>query len=101
MTYARLDHPEPDATTDSVVASLPSTDAKIKAVILADVATAAIQCGRHDRGAELGHQALDHTIAQEASLGKQRLRAVHDMIKDKRQVTALAALDDRLWAHVA
>jgi len=85
----------------SWVASLPDTDAKIKAVILADVARAAIQRGRHDRGAELGHGALDTTLAQEASLGRQRLYDLHLMIQDKRDVAALADLDDRLVTHVA
>jgi len=100
-TYARLDHPDLDATTDAVVASLPSTDAKTKAVILADVATAAIQRGRHERGAQLGHDALDQTLAREASLGTQRLYALHLMIQDQRDVAVLAELDDRLLAHVA
>jgi DNA-binding XRE family transcriptional regulator len=100
-TYARLDHAELDATTDSVVASLPATDAKIKAVILSDVATAAIKRGRHDRGAQLGHDALNATLAQEASLGRQRLHELHLMIHDKRDISALAELDDRLVAHVA
>ncbi|MEV0391767.1 hypothetical protein [Polymorphospora rubra] len=99
-TYARLDHPDLDGTTDSVVESLPATDAKIGAVILADVATAAIQRGRYDRGAELGHQALDKTLAQEASLGRQRLRELHHLIQDKRHVPALADLDNRLAAHI-
>lgn len=99
-TYARLDHAELDATTDSVVASLPSVDAKIKAVILADVASAAIQCGRHDRGAQLGHEALDQTITQEASLGTQRLRDLHLMIRNKRDVAVLAELNNRLLAYV-
>ena len=101
MTYARLDHPDLDATTDAVVASLPSTDDKTKAVILADVATATIQRGRHERGARLGHDALDQTLAREASLGKQRLRSLHVMIRERRDVAVLAELDDRLMAHVA
>lgn len=100
-TYARLDHGELDATTDSVVASLPATDAKIKAVVLADVATAAIKRGRHDRGAQLGYDALNATLAQEASLGWQRLHDLHLMIHDKRDVPVLAELDDRLVAHIA
>ncbi|SCF50021.1 hypothetical protein GA0070216_14413 [Micromonospora matsumotoense] len=99
-TYARLDHADLDTTTDAVVTSLPSTDAKIKAVILADVAMAAVQRGRHDRGAVLGHQALEQTLTQEASLGRQRLYNLHLMIQGKRGDAELAELDDRLLAHV-
>jgi hypothetical protein len=99
-TYARLGHHDLDATTDSVVASLPANDAKVKAVILADVATAAIKRGRHDRGAELGYQALQHTMTQEASLGRQRLRDLHLMIKNKRTDPLLADLDNRLLESV-
>jgi hypothetical protein len=100
-TYARLNHPDLDATTNSMMAALPSTDKKIKAVILADVATAAIQRGRYDRGASLGHEALDQTLAQEASLGAQRLRHLHSVLLGKRGVPVLEELDDRLLAHVA
>jgi hypothetical protein len=100
-TYARVQHPQLDATTESVVASLPSTDAKIKAVMLADVALAALQNGRYSRGAELANQALDHTLLHEASLGRQRLHTVHQIIRDKRHVAELAALDDRLTAHIS
>ncbi|GAA1625421.1 hypothetical protein GCM10009679_33090 [Saccharothrix algeriensis] len=99
--YARLDHADLDSTADAVVAALPPTDAKIKAVILADVAAAAVQRGRNDRAALLGHQALDQTISQEASLGRQRLRELHLMIVGKRSDPALAELDDRLLATVA
>ncbi|WP_240943830.1 hypothetical protein [Micromonospora thermarum] len=99
-TYARLDHADLDATAEAVVASLPPSDAKVKAVILADVATAAIQRGRHDRGAQLGHQALEQTLSQEASLGRQRLHDLHLMIQDKRDDADLAELDDRLLAHI-
>jgi len=100
-TYSRLDHPELDTTADSVVTSLPAVDVKIKAVILADLANAAIQRGRHERGAELGHQALDLTITHEASLGTQRLRDLHTMIRTRHDEPVLTDLDERLLAHVA
>lgn len=99
-TYARLDHSDLDPTLESVVGSLSSTDAKTKAVILADVATAAIQRGQYDRGAQLGHQALDDTLSREASLGRQRLQELHRILRDKRDIPMLATLDDRLLTHV-
>jgi hypothetical protein len=98
-TYSRLRHDELDATAESVVASLPTTDAKIKAVILADIAIAALQCGQLDQAAQFGGDALDATLAHEASLGRQRLSDLHRMILEKGTTLELADLDGRLVAE--
>ncbi|WJK40482.1 helix-turn-helix transcriptional regulator [Solwaraspora sp. WMMA2056] len=99
-THARLDHADLDAVTDSVIASLEATDFK-KVIVLADVSAAAIQRGRYDQGAALGHEALDHTGARKTRLISQRVHGLRQLIRDKSDVPALAELDDRLLTHVA
>lgn len=99
--YARLDHPALDHTADSVVRALPRAEVKTKGVVLADVATAAIQRGQYDRGADFARQAVGLTTTQEVSIGAQRLRALHDMIRGQRHIAVLADLDDLLLAQVA
>jgi tetratricopeptide (TPR) repeat protein len=95
-TYVRLRHPGVESVADQVIGSLPRTDAKVKAIILADVATAQIHRQQYERGAELAHQALDVTLAQEASLGTQRLRQLHQLIAPRRDVAVLSDLSARL-----
>lgn len=95
-TYARLRHPNLSRTTEAVVSSLPGTNVKIKAVVLADAAIAAVQSDQYERGASYGLVALDSTMTHEVSIGKQRLRNLHMMIRSKPQVPILAELDDRL-----
>ncbi|MBN1172232.1 MAG: hypothetical protein JXA67_08650, partial [Micromonosporaceae bacterium] len=97
-TYARLRHPRLGQTTEAVVNSLPGTDVKIRAVVLADAAIAAVQSDQFEWGAGYGRMALDSTLAHEASIGKQRLRSLHMMIQSKPQVPALTELDDQLRA---
>lgn len=97
-TYARLRHPHLDQTTEAVVNSLPDTKVKIKAVVLADAAIAAVQGDQYEQGAGYGRAALDSTLAHEASIGKQRLGSLRTMIQTKPRVAALAELDDHLRA---
>jgi hypothetical protein len=99
-THARLDHPDLDAVTDSVMASLLATDFK-KVIVLADVSAAAIQRGRYDQGAALGHDALDQMEARETRLIEQRLLDLHRLLQDKRDLPILAELDDRLLTHAS
>lgn len=95
-TYARLRHPQLGHTADAVVNSLPSTEVKIKAVVLADAAIAAVQSDQYERGAGYGRAALESTLAHEASIGKQRLRSLRMTIQGKPRVPALTELDDQL-----
>lgn len=99
-TYVRLHHPGLESVADQVIGSLRLTDAKVKAIILADVATAQIHRQQYERGAELAHEALDVTLAQEASLGGQRLRELHQLIAPRRDVAVLSDLSTRLAAVV-
>lgn len=79
-TYVRLDHEDLSRQANAVIAALSPTEAKIKSVILADLATAALKGGDYGRAAALGTEALEATLAQEAVLGADRLRAMQRMI---------------------
>jgi transcriptional regulator with XRE-family HTH domain len=99
-TYARTNHPGLESTTEAVLASLPSNEVKARAIILADVATAVIQLGDCERGAALGQRALDHTLAQEVKFAQAHLRHLHAAIGERPPAPELAALDERLVAHI-
>jgi hypothetical protein len=95
-TYLRLNHPDLPKTADSVITSLGPGEAKVKAVILADLATAAIHQGDHNRAATLGHDALTVTTSQEASLRAQRLQRLKGIIGGQPASKALAELGQRI-----
>jgi hypothetical protein len=94
--YAQLDHPELDAMTNSVLASLGTPDIRRKAVVLADVAAAAIQRGRYDQGAQLGQDALEQSKNRRTRLINQRLYRLRGLIRNKRHIGPLNELGDRL-----
>jgi transcriptional regulator with XRE-family HTH domain len=74
--YARLDHPDLAAVSEAALAALQPQDAKVRAVILGDVATAYVTRGEYGRGGEVARDALAVTLASEATLGRQRLAAL-------------------------
>jgi len=100
-TYTRIDHPRLAATADTVLATLGPSDVKGKAIILADLATAAIHGGDYYRAADLAGRALIGTTTQEVSIGADRLRALRRLIAPRRNVPVLAELDDRLATSLA
>jgi len=97
-TYTRLDHRDLDATADGVLAALSTNEAKTKAIILADLAAAAVHRGTYDHAATLATDALAVTTSQEVSLGADRLRHLRRLIAPRRNVATLANLDERLAA---
>jgi hypothetical protein len=97
-TYRCLNHPELSQTAHSLVGALGPGDAKIKAVILADLATAAIHGGDHDQAAALGSDALAITTSHEVRIGADRLRAFRTLIAQQPGSQALAELDEQI-AH--
>lgn len=100
-THARLDHPGLEAVTESVVAALPAAEGRKKTLVLADLASAAIKTGQHDRGAHLGHVAVDQVPERETRLIAERLRGLHRLTRDQRHIPVLAELNDRLVASVS
>jgi transcriptional regulator with XRE-family HTH domain len=95
-TYTHLNHPELSQTANSLVGALGAGDAKIKAVILADLATAAIHDGDHDQAAAMGNGALTLTNSHEVSIGADRLRAFRALIAQHPDSRALVELDERI-----
>ncbi|MGH3738286.1 MAG: hypothetical protein ACRDT6_22170 [Micromonosporaceae bacterium] len=96
-TFTRLDHPRLGPTADSVLEGLGPNDAKVKAIILADLATASIHRHSYDQGADLASRALTATTTQEVSIGADRLRGLRRLIQPHlREIGVLADLDDRL-----
>ena len=100
-TYTRLDQPRLSPTADAVLAALGPNDAKVKAIILADLATASIHREAYDRGAVLATRALAATTSQEVSIGADRLRSLRRLIGPHRDIAVLADLDERLAAALA
>jgi hypothetical protein len=99
-TYAYLDHPDLDTTAEAVIGSVPTAEVKARAIILADLAAAALKRGEFDQGAELGHRALNQTLTQEVTVARQHLRQLHATIVLIPATPALTVLDQRLVAHV-
>jgi hypothetical protein len=97
-TYTRLNHPRLGDTADSVLDGLGPNEAKVKAIILADLATASIHREEYDGGTSLATRALAVVTSQEASIGADRLRSLRGLIRPNRHIGVLADLDDRLGA---
>ncbi|MEK2473805.1 helix-turn-helix transcriptional regulator [Streptomyces noursei] len=75
-TYARMNHPELAEVSRAALDALTPEDAKVRAVILGDVATAYVLQGQIERGVEVARLALKVTQRAEATLGRQRLVAL-------------------------
>ena len=73
--HARLHQPDLDTTVTDVLHHA-RTDAKTRAVILGDLATAHLTRGDLDQACDTAHQALQVTIDAHATLGRQRLTAM-------------------------
>jgi hypothetical protein len=99
-TYNRINHPSLGPTANSVLATLGPNEAKVKAVILADLAMAAICRGSYEQGDVLARSALDVTTSQEASIGADRLHSLHYVIKSQSNIAILAELEARLAARL-
>ncbi|WP_370072431.1 helix-turn-helix domain-containing protein [Streptacidiphilus sp. MAP5-3] len=81
--YARLDHPDLGEVSEAVLQALRPEDAKVRAVILGDVALSYVQRGDLDRGSQIARQAFEVTMRSEATLGKQRLSVVAQQLPDR------------------
>jgi hypothetical protein len=73
--HARLHLPDLDTAVTDVLHHT-RTDAKTRAVILGDLATAHLTRGDLDQACDTAHQALQVTVDAHATLGRQRLTAL-------------------------
>lgn len=72
-TYGRLSHPETDTAASDLLASLSPSETKVKALVLADLATSAAHAGDFDRMQSLTDQSAPLAVRTEATLAVDRL----------------------------
>ena len=75
-TYMGLRHRDAPAIADSLLASLPPTVRKQRALALSDLTTLCVRANDYDRAEALIDGAIDSTIRTESSLSRQRLFAL-------------------------
>ncbi|MEV6922909.1 hypothetical protein AB0M46_00145 [Dactylosporangium sp. NPDC051485] len=95
-TYTRLDHPDLDATTNAVIAGLEPGDEKLHAIVLADVATAALHRRQYDNAATYATSALTATLTHDVLMGRQRLQRVQREAAQLTHVPAMRQLHELL-----
>lgn len=77
-TYGRLGHRETDSAASSLLRSLAPIENKVRALVLADLATTAVRRGDLDRTADLVSESAPLAVRTEASLAVDRLWGVVD-----------------------
>lgn len=90
-TLGKLKHMETAEAATRALEAAEYDDAKIQAVVLADVATALVECGNLERGVTIARQALDVTRRTEATLGRQRLAKLSARLPPTRLAQELRA----------
>jgi tetratricopeptide (TPR) repeat protein len=83
-TYGKLDYRETDEAAKSLLNSLSPTENKVRALVLADLATTAVNRGDIDRTASLVVDSAPLAVRTEASLAVDRLWGVVEAIPDER-----------------
>ena len=83
-TYSRLDHPETDAMARSLLASLSPTENKVRAIVLADLATSAAAHGDFDRAGSLANESAPLAVRTETSLATDRLWELVEVLPQQR-----------------
>lgn len=74
-TYMTLRHRDTTVAADSLLASLPPTNNKVRAIVLSDLTVNAAQAKDYDRATALASDAIKLTTQTETSMAKQRLLA--------------------------
>lgn len=79
-TYGRMAHPETDDLAATLLGSLTPAETKVRALVLADLATSVARRGDYDRLAVLAEDSAELATRTEASLALDRLWEVVDVI---------------------
>ncbi len=74
--YVHLQHRALDRTAAAVLTALSPSENKVKAIVYADLATAAVQARDYERATTFVENSLDTTIRTETSIARGRLRAL-------------------------
>ena len=89
-TYSRLDHSDTDAMATSLLGSLTPTENKVRALVLADLATSAARHRNYDRAEELANVAAPLAVRTEASLATDRLWEMIELLPKQGNGNAVA-----------
>jgi transcriptional regulator with XRE-family HTH domain len=95
-TYTTLRHREADVAADSLLASLSPTDNKVRAIVLSDLTTNAVQAQEYDRANVLVTDAIELTNRTETTLAKQRLLTVAATLPPTSKADASGILRDQI-----
>lgn len=95
-TYTALHHRDATAAADSLLASLPPTENKDRAIMLADLTTLAVHTKDFDRANSLVGDAIKVTIRTETSLARQRLLTLAAELTTTSDRSATSALRDQI-----
>lgn len=81
-TYGRLSHPDTDRAAADLLASVSPSETKVRALVLADLATSAANLGDYDRVQTLTDQSAPVAVRTEASLAIDRLWDLVERLPD-------------------
>jgi transcriptional regulator with XRE-family HTH domain len=95
-TYMTLGHPDAMAVADSLLAALPPTSLKSRAVTLTDFATLAVKANEFDRAEALVSEALDVAARTESTLARQRLLALASALPAANAGSPHGRIQDRI-----
>jgi tetratricopeptide (TPR) repeat protein len=87
-TYGRVNHHETDSAAADLLGSLTPSETKVRALVLADLATSAARSGDYDRVHSLTDESAPLATRTEASLAIDRLWEVVDLLPEQRTGTA-------------
>lgn len=87
-TYGRMAHPDTDHAATTLLASLAPTENKVKALVLADLATSAARSGDYDHVQSLSDHSAQLAVRTEASLAIDRLWDLVEVLPEAPSGTA-------------
>jgi tetratricopeptide (TPR) repeat protein len=87
-TYGRVNHHETDSAAADLLGSLTPSETKVRALVLADLATSAARSGDYDRVQTLTEESAPLATRTEASLAIDRLWEVVELLPEQRTGTA-------------
>lgn len=95
-TYMGLQHRDAPAIADSLLASLPPTVRKQRALALTDLTTLCVRANDYDRAQALVDGAIDSTIRTESSLSRQRLLTLSSKLATAKVSSPENAIRDKI-----
>nr|WP_157527290.1 helix-turn-helix transcriptional regulator [Kibdelosporangium sp. MJ126-NF4] len=95
-TYVALDHKDANIAADSLLASLPPTDYKSRAIALTDLTRLAVRRKEYDHAYDLVGPALSTTIRTETSLARQKLMVLATSLAASRDDAATRDIHDQI-----